>query len=179
MPSDEEVTQRAGSLRALPGLTAGELQALRPHGAPACMTSRQDRTSDGQPRTSRRYRPDDTCPLPTGADTRRFMLTSVNQHPSQEVQGQRLGRSPSQANPWSHLRPPVLKQAVAHPERLPARTAAELAARVKTPRADGSSTAPLVGLLGRTGRSTARPIPKSHKHRTAASRRATRATSSS
>src|SRR5687767_3597286 len=65
MPSYEEVTQRAGSLRALPGLTAAEFQAVLPHFEQAFMTSMDDRTIDGQPRTSRRYTPYDTCPLPT------------------------------------------------------------------------------------------------------------------
>lgn len=31
MPSDEEVTQRAGSLRSMPGLTAADFMALLPH----------------------------------------------------------------------------------------------------------------------------------------------------
>ena len=31
MPSDEEVTERAGSLRAMTGLTETEFQALLPH----------------------------------------------------------------------------------------------------------------------------------------------------
>src|SRR5688572_6321435 len=55
MPSYEEVTQRAESLRALPGLTAAEFQAVLPHFEQAFMTSMDDRTIDGQPRTSRRY----------------------------------------------------------------------------------------------------------------------------
>ena len=68
MPSDEEVTQRAGSLRALTGLTATEFQALLPHFAQAFKTYMGPRTIDGPPRTSR-YRPYTTCPLPTLADT--------------------------------------------------------------------------------------------------------------
>jgi hypothetical protein len=75
MPSYEEVTQRAGSLRALPGLTAAEFQAVLPHFEQAFMTYMDDRTIDGQPRTSRRYTPYDTCPLPTIADKRLFILT--------------------------------------------------------------------------------------------------------
>jgi hypothetical protein len=75
MPSYEEVTQRAGSVRALPGLTAAEFQAVLPHFEQAFMTSRDDRTIAGQARTSRRDTPYDTCPLPTIADTRRFIVT--------------------------------------------------------------------------------------------------------
>ena len=54
MPRDEEVTQRAGSLQALTGLTKAECQALLPHVEQAFVTYMQDRTIDGQPRTSRR-----------------------------------------------------------------------------------------------------------------------------
>ena len=55
MPSYEEVTLRAGSLQALTGLTAAEFHALLPSFERAFVTYRQDRTIDGQPRTSRRY----------------------------------------------------------------------------------------------------------------------------
>jgi hypothetical protein len=46
--------QRAGSLRSLTGLTEAEFEALLPHFEQAIVTSLQDRTIDGQPRTSRR-----------------------------------------------------------------------------------------------------------------------------
>jgi hypothetical protein len=93
MPSDADVTQRAGSLRALTALTDAEFYALRPQFAQAFVTDRQDRTMDGQPRTSRRDTTDDSCPLPTRAGTLLFIPTSVKQHPLQEVQGQRFGMS--------------------------------------------------------------------------------------
>ena len=53
----------------------------------------QDRTIDGEPRTSRRYRSYDNSPLPTMADKLLFILTYVKQHPIQEVQGQLFGMS--------------------------------------------------------------------------------------
>jgi hypothetical protein len=56
MPSYDEVTQRAGSLRAMTGLTATEFQALLPIFEQALERSMATRTIDGQPRTSRRYR---------------------------------------------------------------------------------------------------------------------------
>ena len=70
-----------------------------------------DHTIDGQPRTSRRYRTDDTCPLPTMPDKLRFMLTSVQLHPIPEVHGHLLGLSQSHANTWIHLRHTVLNLA--------------------------------------------------------------------
>ena len=111
MPSYEEVTQRAGSVRSLTGLTAAEFQALLPHFEQAFMTYLQDRTIDGQPRPSRRYTTYGTCPLPTMADKRLFLLTSLKQNPIQEVQGQLFGMSQSKANQWIHLLHPVLHQA--------------------------------------------------------------------
>ena len=178
MPSYEEVTQRAGSLCAMTGLTEAEFLGLLPHFEQAFVASMQHRTIDGNPRTSRRYRTYDTCPLPTMADTRLFMLTYVKQNPLQDVQGQLFGMSQSHANTWIHVRHPVLNQALADQERLPARTAEECAARFETPSADGSSGIPLVGMMGLNVRSTARPITKNNKHIPAARRRVTRSKTS-
>jgi len=111
MPNYEEVTQRAGSLRALTGLMEAEFQALLPHFEQAFETYMQDRTIDGQPRTSRRYSTYDTCPLPTLADKLLFMLIYLKQNPIQEVQGQLFGMSQSHANKWIHVLHPVLNQA--------------------------------------------------------------------
>jgi hypothetical protein len=111
MPSYEEVTLRAGSLQALTGLTEAEFHALLPPFERAFVTDMQDRTIDGQPRTSRRYSPYDHSPLPTLADKRLCILTYVKQNPMQEVQGQLFGMSQSHANTWIHVRHPVLNQA--------------------------------------------------------------------
>jgi hypothetical protein len=75
MPSYEEVTQRAGSLRAMTGLTEPEFTALLPHFEHAFEAYMRDHTIDGQPRTSRRYTTYDTSPLPTLTDTLLFILT--------------------------------------------------------------------------------------------------------
>jgi hypothetical protein len=123
MPSYEDVPQRAGRLRALTGLTEAEFQALLPHFEQALVTYMRDRTSDGQPRTSRRSSTYGTGPVLTIADTLLFMLTYVKQHPIQEVQGQLFGMSQSHAHQWIHLLHPVLNHALADQERLPARTA--------------------------------------------------------
>jgi hypothetical protein len=81
MPCDEEVTQRAGSLRSMTGLSEAEFTALLPTFERALVTSMQDRTIDGQPRTSRRYRTYKTCPLPTTADELTMMLTTPSPEP--------------------------------------------------------------------------------------------------
>ena len=62
MSSDENITSRAGSLRAMTGLTAQEFQALLPHFEQAFVAYMQAHTIDGQPRTVRRYSTYDTCP---------------------------------------------------------------------------------------------------------------------
>jgi Helix-turn-helix of DDE superfamily endonuclease len=179
MPSYEEVTQRAGSLRSLTGLTEAEFQALLPQFEQAFMTYMQDRTIEGQPRTSRRYSTYGTCPLPTIADKLLFILTYLKQHPIQEVQGQLFGMSQSNANKWIHVLHPVLNQALADQELLPARTAAEFAAMFETHATDGRSTTPLFGMMAPNVRSTARQIPKSNKSMTVARSSVTRSKTSS
>jgi hypothetical protein len=179
MPSYEEVVQRAGSLRSLTGLTAVEFEALLPHFERALISYMQDRTIDGQPRTSRRYSSYTTCPLPTLADKLLFILTYLKQNPIQEVQGQLFGMSQSNANKWIHILHSVLNQALADQELLPARTAAELAAMFETHSTDGGSATPLFGMMAPNVRSIARAIPKSNKNITAARRSVTRSKTSS
>ena len=179
MPSYEEVTQRAGSVRSLTGLTEAEFQALLPHFEQAFVTYMHDRTIDGQPRTSRRYSTYGTCPLPTIADKRLFMLTYVKQNPIQEVQGQLLGMSQSNANNWIHLLHPVLNQALADQELLPARTADALTAMLATQPAEGSPTVPRFGMMALHVRSIVRQIPKSNENITVARRSVTRSKTSS
>ena len=113
------------------------------------------------------------------ADKQLFMLTYLKQKPLQERQGQLFGMSQSKANTWIHLRHPVVNQALADQDLLPARTAAEFAAMFKTRTTDGRSTTPLFGMLVLNVRSTARPIPKRNQTMTAASRSVTRSKPSS
>ena len=55
MPSYEEVTQRAGSVRAMTGLTPQEFTALLPPFEHALLAYMETHTIDRQPRTSRCY----------------------------------------------------------------------------------------------------------------------------
>ena len=179
MPSYEEVTQRAGSLRSLTGLTEAEFQALLPPFEQALMTYMHDRTIDGHPRTSRRYSTYGTCPLPTIADKLLFILTYVKQNPIQEVQGQLFGMSQSNANKWIHLLHPVLNQTLADQGLLPARTADALAELLATQPTKGSPIAPLFGMMGPNARFSAPKIPRSSKSMTVARRSVTRSKISS
>jgi Helix-turn-helix of DDE superfamily endonuclease len=179
MPSYEEVTQRAGSLRALTGLTDAEFQALLPHFEQAFVTHMHDRTIDGQPHTSRRYSTYGTCPWPTIADKLLFILTYVKQNPIQEVPGQLFGTSQSNASQWIHLLYPVLNQALADQELRPARTADALATRLATQPTEGPTPAPLFGMMGPTVRFSAQKIPRNSKRMTVERRSVTRSKTSS
>lgn len=179
MPRDEEVTQRAGSLRSMTGLTEAECMALLPPVEHALVVYLPDRTIDGQPRTSRRDTTSDTCPLPTTADKLLFILTSVKQNPLQEVQGQLFGMSPSHAHKWIHLLHPVLNQALADQELRPARTADDLAALLTTPPTEASIPSALFFMRGLNGPSSVQKTRRSHKNMTAGRRNATRSNTSS
>jgi hypothetical protein len=179
MPSDEEVTQCAGSLRSMTGLTEAECMALLLHFEQALVGSMPDRTMAGQPRTSRRYRTDARCPRPTTADTRLFILTDVQQHPSQAGQGQLLGLSPSHANTWMPLRHAVLTQAVADPARLPARPADDWAARLTTPPTKAAAPAALFCMTGPHDPSNVRKTRRHRKRMRVGRRHATRAQTAS
>lgn len=111
MPSYEEVTQRAGSLRAMTGLSDTEFQALLPPFEQACEHYMRTRTIEGQPRTSRRYSAYVHGPLPTMADKLLFILSSLQHPPIQALQGQLFGMSQANANKWIHLLHTVLNQA--------------------------------------------------------------------
>jgi Helix-turn-helix of DDE superfamily endonuclease len=178
MPSDEEVTQRAGSLRAMTGLTAQEFTALLPPFEHAWLAYMEDHTLDGHPRTSRRDRTYETAPLPTMADKLLFILTYLKQHPIQEMQGQLFGMSQSNANQWIHRLHTVLNQALEPQELLPARTAAELATLLTSKPTKEGPTSPLVGMMVRSDRSTAQPIQKTNRTTTAATRNARRSQTS-
>ena len=179
MPSYEEVTQRAGSLRSMTGLTKAEFMALLPRFEQAFVDYMHDHTIDGQPRTSRRYSAYETCPLPTTADKLLFILTYLKQNPIQEVQGQLFGMSQSNANKWIHLLHPVLNRALADQELLPARTADDLAARLTTPPTDASAPSVLFFMMGPNGPSSVRKTRRSSKSITAGRRNTTHSKTSS
>jgi hypothetical protein len=179
MPSYEEVTQRAGSLRAMTGLTPEEFSALLPHFEQAFLAYMQEHTIDGQPRTSRRYSTYETSPLPVMADKLLFILTYLKQNPIQEVQGQLFGMSQSNANKWIHLLHPVLNRALAQQDLLPARTADELTALLATKRTNEMPTSPLFGMMVLSDQSTAHKILRSSRNTIVAKRSATRSKTSS
>lgn len=155
------------------GLTKEAFEALLPHVEHALVAYLQDRTIDGQPRTSRRYSTYGNCPLPTMADTQLFILTYVKQNPIQEVQGQLFGMSQSNANKWIHLLHAVLNHALAHQELLPARNAEDLAVMLAAKRTAGAPRPPRVGMMALSDRSIAQSIQRPSRPTTAARRSVT------
>jgi hypothetical protein len=179
MPSYEEVTQRAGSLRAMTGFTQQEFTAFLPHFEQAFLAYMADHSIDGHPRTSRRYSTYETSPLPTMADKLLFILSYVKQNPIQDVQGQLFGMSQSNANKWIHLLHAVLNQALAHQELLPARTADDLATLLAAKRTEAGPTMALFFMMEQKEPSTARKIPRTSKNITVVRRSVTRSKTSS
>jgi hypothetical protein len=160
------------------GLTEEEFQGLLPYFEQAFVSYMQDRTIDGQPRTSRRYSTYETCPLPTMADKLLFILTYVKQNLLQEIQGQLFGMSQSNANTWIHLLHPVLNQTLADQELLPARTAKDFATMFTTNPTDRPATSPLLFMMGLNVPSSGQKILRNSKSITAARRKATRSKTS-
>jgi Helix-turn-helix of DDE superfamily endonuclease len=179
MPSYEDVTQRAGSLRAMTGLTETEFQALLPHFERAFETYLGTRTIDGHPRTSRRYSPYVNCPLLTMADKLLFILSYLKHNPIQELQGQLFGMSQANANKWIHLLHAVLNQALAAQDLLPARTAEELAVLLAKHKTAAISPSPLFGMMVLNGQSSGQKILTSRKSTTVARRSGTHSKTSS
>ena len=87
--------------------------------------------------------------------------------------------SHSHANKGIHLWHTGLNQALADQDLLPARTADELATLPATPQTEASSTAPLVGMMVRSGRSSGRKLLRRKKHSTGARRSGPRSKTSS
>src|SRR5260221_1312279 len=63
---------------------------------------------DGKPRTARRFRVYQNCPLPTPDDRLFFLLTYLKTYSLQVAQGRLFGMGQSKANQWIHVLLPVL-----------------------------------------------------------------------
>jgi hypothetical protein len=102
----------------------------------------------------------------------------LKQHPIQAVQGQLFGMSQSNANKWIHLLHPVLNQALAEQELLPARTADDLTTRLASPPTETAAPA-LFFMTGPNAPSNVRKTRRSRKSITVGRRNATRSKTSS
>src|SRR5712691_10612927 len=138
-------------------LTLDEFQQLVPPFEAAFHAHMAAWRLDGTPRTARRFRVDQNCPLPTPDDRLFFLLTSLKTYALQVVQGRLFGMRQSKANQWIHVLLPALLAALRTLGAAPARSLMALAQRLGVSEADAASVvaapvatpdAPLVPMTG-------------------------------
>ena len=132
---------------------------------------------DGTPRTARRFRVYQNCPLPTSEDRLFFLLTSLKTYSLQVVQGRLFGMGQGKANQWIHMLLPALLAALRSLGDAPARSLTALAQRLGVSEADATAVvapleeepapvatvpaaAPVSPLVPMTGRNGASSAPK-------------------
>ena len=125
----QELCQYARKFLALTGYTVQEFEALLPHFQVEFENHVAVYRLDGKKRTKRRYSEYKNSPLPTVADKLLFILIYLKQGSVQEAHATLFGMHQPDANQWIHLLHPLLNRALAALGELPAREAAEFAAR--------------------------------------------------
>jgi hypothetical protein len=100
-------------------------------------------TLDGYVREGDRAITYTNSPLPTASDRLLFILTYLKQNAIQEVHGQLFGMSQSNVSKWVRLLLDILNDALAAQRLLPARSSAELAARLRDETLELDPEAPL------------------------------------
>jgi len=106
---------------ALTGYTHAEFAALLPHFEQCFYARMATHRLDGQLRGKRKYSDYQNSPLPTSADKLFFILSYLKTHNLQEVHGALFGISQPKANLWIHCLHPLVNQALAAVDALPAR----------------------------------------------------------
>jgi hypothetical protein len=106
---------------AMTGYTVEEFQALLPYFRTRFESYVQTTRLDGEPRTQRSYCSYRNSPLPTIEDKELFILVYLKQGTTQDVQAALFNMCQPKANVWIHLLHPILNQALADAEVLPAR----------------------------------------------------------
>ena len=125
-------------------LTLDEFQPLIPPFEAAFHAHMAAWRLDEKPRTARRFRVYQNCPLPTSEDRLFFLLTSLKTYSLQVVQGRLFGMGQSKANQWIHMLLPVLLAALRSLGDAPARSLTALAQRLGVSEADAATVvAPL------------------------------------
>src|SRR6266404_2325852 len=94
---------------------------------------------DGQPRTARRFRVYQHCPLPTPEDRLFFLRTSLKTSTLQGVQGRLFGMRQGKAHQWIHVLLPALLAARRALGDAPARSLTVLAQRRGVAEADAAT----------------------------------------
>jgi len=137
---------------------------------------------DGKPRTARRFRVYQHCPLPTPEDRLFFLLTCLKTYSLQVVQGRLFGMGQSKANQWIHVLLPALLAALRTLGDAPTRSLTALAQRLGVSEVDATTvvapleeapvpggpipaTAPASPLVPMRARNGASSAPKTLLHR--------------
>ena len=132
----QDIVHNTARLRALTSLEPDEFSALVPAFETCFLERMRAYTIDGLPRLNRRYTPYKNSPLPTIEDKLLFILVHMNQHLTQEVQGQLFGMIQSDTNKWLQRLGPVLLKALEQLDVVPARLATHVAL-LTSPAPDG------------------------------------------
>src|SRR5437899_6124358 len=103
-------------------LTLDEFQPLIPPFEAAFHAHMAAWRLDGKPRTARRFRVYQNCPLPTPEDRLFFLLTSRKTSALQVVQGRLFGMRQSKAHQWIPVLLPALRAALRTLGDAPARS---------------------------------------------------------
>src|SRR2546429_1825021 len=131
-----DVQSRPTEFLDVTSLTLDEFQPLIPPFEAAFHAHMAAWRLDEKPRTARRFRVYQNCPLPTSEDRLFFLLTSLKTYSLQVVQGRLFGMGQSKANQWIHVLLPVLLAARRTLGDAPTRSLAALAQRLGAPVAD-------------------------------------------
>lgn len=121
-----ELIQNPRRFLALTGYTVAEFRALFSFFTVRFQAYVARFTLEGKPRRHRAYSPYKNSTFATMEDMLLFILTYMKTYPIQQTQAQLFGMQQSQANPWIHLLSPLVKQALADCDELPARKSDEM-----------------------------------------------------
>ncbi len=145
-----DIAHNGARVRSFTSLDPDEFAALVPVFERCFLDHMQTYTMDGLPRLNRRYTPYKNSPLPTSEDKLLFMLVHIKQHLTQDVHGQLFGMGQSDTNKWLQLLRPILHQALAQLDALPAR----LATLMTEPDTPTAETTPFFSMMARNVQSS-------------------------
>jgi hypothetical protein len=147
MPRFDSILQNERRLRAFTGLNTATFTTFLPDFAKAMQHYLDRTTLDGYVREGDRAITYANSPLPTASDRLLFILTYLKQNAIQEVHGQLFGMSQSNVSKWVRLLLDILNDSLAAQRLLPARNAAELAARLRDETLELDPEAPLFSVM--------------------------------
>ena len=183
MAKFERMMQNERRLQALTGLNQAGFETLLPHFAKAMEQYLLHTTLDGYQREGDRAVTYTNSPLPTATDRLLFILSYLKLNHIQEAHGHMFEMSQSNVSKWVRLLLEILTAALAEQHLLPARTAAELAAYLRsiettteeaTPVEPDAVTGPLFTKTGLSDQSLVLSTPMSSRSTTAANEKRTR-----